>query len=321
MAKAYGFAGHVALGKEASGGTPVAVTDYVEAFSESFALNFDRIDLVNIAGRLSEPDDMVGISRIEGQVVFPFNPANGGHFLKGAFGVQSTSIVSSGFLYTQEYTPAGIGGEFGTKFELQPYTFEIFRDAGSAQQYTGVQMSSIEFNIVPNQDVRCTLGLIGTGETDISKTTPTFPGSPNDPFAFDTASVSIAGVANADLESLTITFDNQLEGIGGLANTTNITKIRRSGFQLVRIAGDIAFENINELIAYRAQTERRYVVSVTRANSFQMIFDLPRVVLDGFPIGISGRDRVVASFSGRGRYHTGSGNAIKITLTTTKSDF
>jgi hypothetical protein len=322
MSKAYGFGGHVALGAETSGGTPVAVTDYIAAFSENFAENFDRIDTINIAGRLSEPDDLIGLGRVQGQVVVPANAHNVGHFLKGVFGVQSTSLVASGSgLWQHIYTPAGIGQEFGAKFELQPYTFEIFRDAGSAQQYTGVQMSSIQFNIAPNQDLRCTMDMIGVGETDIAYTSPTFPTSPSDPFAFDTASISIGGTANADIESFTITFDNQLEGIGGLVNSSNISKIRRTGFQLCRIQGDIAFENITEAIAYRAQTERRYVLSVTRTASFQMIFDLPRVVLDGYPKAISGRNRVVVPFTGRARYHQGSGNAIRVMLTTTQSYF
>jgi hypothetical protein len=230
-------------------------------------------------------------------------------------------MVVSGVLWQHEYTLKALNQEFDAKFALQPYTVEVYRDAGSAQQYTGCQFSSLEFNVTPNQDLRTTMGIIGISETDIAASTPTFPTSPTVPFAFDTASVSIAGTANPNLESLTITIDNQLQGIGALANTAFIAKIRRSGFTMVRISGDIAFETTGELNQFRTQAERRWVLSLTRANSFQLIFDLPRVVYTAHPVGISGRDRVVASFEGMGRFHQGSGNAIKATLTTVKSDY
>lgn len=317
----YGFASFVGYAKESSGGTPVAVTNYVEAMSENFVDTRDRFDTKNIAGRYSEPDDEAGVRRVQGNVVFAAHPVDIGHFLQAGLGINSSSTVLSGFLWTNNFTPRQ--SDFDDTYPLQPYTFEIFRDVGSSQQYAGCCMSKFELSVAPNQDVRCTTDWIGTTALNIAKTTATYPGSPLRVFTFDTASLSIAGVANPLFESFTVSVDNQFAGVPTLNNSTFIRTMRRTGPVMVRVSGNLAFENITEYqnFVLSPQAEQRFVCSVTRQNSFRMVIDVPRVVYTTFPLGIGGRERQVISFEGMGRYHPGSANAITIGLTTTRSFF
>lgn len=315
-----GFGGYIGYARESSGGTPVAATDFIEAFSESLTLEMDRFETANIVGgRFYEADDFAGIRRVAGDLVFAAYPETLGSFLLGATGVQSNTEVLSGFLHTHNFTMRNT--DFDESFAQDPFTFEIFRDVTSAHQYSGGNMSGIQLNAVPNQDLRITANIIAKSTNIVAAQTATFVNSPSDPLAFDTASVQFAGAATALVEALTVSIDSQLEGIASLNNSTQIRGIRRSGPQLVRVNGTIAFENLTEYARFVDQTEFAIAAHFTRADSFSLLMELPRVIYQAFPVTIGGRERITVDFTGQGRYHQGSANAVQFSLTNTTSGY
>lgn len=316
---AYGFAGHIGVARETAWGTAVAATDYFEAMSESLSESVDRFPISNIVGRFSEPDDMAGISRFAGDIVWSANPQALGLILASTFGVQSNSEVVSGFLHQHRFTLQN--SDNAANNPLPPLTFEVFRDVTSSQQYRGCQISRLQFSAAPNQDLRVTASVLARNFNHIVKTTPTFPGSPVTPFAFDTCSLSLGGAGTALVEAFTLSIDNQLEGIPTLDSSSVIAKIRRTGPQIVRLTGSLAFENITDYLRFRNQTEVVFQAHFLRANSFSLFFDVPRFVYTTFPLGMGDRGRQVVGFDGIARYHTGSLNAIRIQLTNTTSGF
>jgi len=204
---------------------------------------------------------------------------------------------------------------------VTPMTLEIFRDVTSSQQYDGLQIAQLQMSAAPNQDLRLTASMIGKGERSIAKTTPSFPGSPTGPFTFDTCSISLGGAAVATIEAFNLTIDNQLEGIPSLNNSAEIAKIRRTGPQLVRLSGSLAFEDIVDMDRFRAETEMAFLANFTTADSFSLLIDIPRFIYTSFPTGIGDRGRQVISFDGNARWHAGSGAAIEFQLTNTTSGF
>jgi hypothetical protein len=316
---AYGTAGFIGIGKESSWGTAVAVTDYLEALNESLVTNYDRFIFKNMIGSTAEPDDHVGIMRVEGEIVVPAYPTILGHLLKGAFNNTSLTTVLSGFLYRTEFvTP---NGDFSTDCPMNPYTLEVHRDVTSSFQFSGANVNMLRLDYRPNQEVRLTAGFIAKQAALIAKTTPTFVTSPAKPFAFDTASLTLDGTGTARIEALTIDIVNNLEGIAALNATNKIAKIRRTDFQMINISGTVDVADVSEWLDFINQTERRLMVTTTKANSFQFSIDIPRMVYTAFPVQVGGRERLVAQFTGKGFYHSGSGNAFKALLTTTKSNF
>lgn len=313
----YGMAGFLGIAKETNWGTAVGANDYVELLSESVSLDIDRFDLHNIVGRLQEPDDAAGVHRIAGDISFAVHPENVGFFLLGTLGVQSSTVVLSGTLHDHDFTFRD--SDVSTASPEQPFTLEVGRDVGQSKQYTGVNVSQLEFNMAPNQALQATASVVGKDHNKITATTPTFPSSPTGPFTFDTASIQIGGSANIRVEGLTITLQTQLEGVPTLNNSDRVAKIRRTGPQMVRLSGNIAFEDYTEHDDFRQQTERQFIISMTKGSSHQIVFDLPRVVYSSFPLGMDGSGRQVVSFEGIGRYHTGSNQSIKITLSNTSS--
>lgn len=319
MSNGYGFAGSVGFAKESSGNTPVTADNFIEALSESMRLEIDRYQTKSIINGYYEPDDSDGLKRVSGDVVTAVHPVDIGYFLMGAMGVQSATEVAVGELWTTEHTMRT--SDWDAAYAQQPFTFEMFRDVTSAQRYSGVNFNSLNFAISPNQDLRVTAGLIGTDASNVDPAAVSYTNSPTFPYAFDTASIAIAGAANAKLESFNLSINNNLEGVPALNNSSIIRMIRRTGPQLIRLGGTIAFEDITEYLDFTNQTERTMTFNVTRANSFEMTFHVPRFVYSGFPLGNGGRERQVVQFEGIARYNAGSGHAIKIDLTTTQSYF
>ena len=314
-----GHLGYFGLAKEAVWGTAVAATDYAELFSENLATTIDRFTTKNIFASFNEPDDFAGARRSAGGIVLPAHPVSLGHALKAIFNNMSGSTITSGFLYNTVFT--GTKSEFADGVPRQPYTLEVFRDVTSAHRYIGAVANRLQLALAPNQTLQATIEWIAKSRALIARTTPTFPGSPIDAFAFDTASVQLVGAATAKLEGFTLTIDNQLEGILALNNSNEIARIRSTGLQMINISGTLDFSNVDEEQDFINQTERAMVINLTRASSFNLLIEIPRMVYTAYSVGMAGRGRIAATFEGKGRYLTSSAAAIMMRLTTTKSNY
>lgn len=315
-----GFLGFFGLAKEATWGTAVAATDYMELMSENISTSIDRFPTRNIFGGNYEPDDYAGARRNGGSIVHAAHPVSIVHLLRGAFNNISQSSILSGFLYNASFT--GVRSEFADGVARQPYTLEINRNLSSgSHRYTGAVVNRLTLALAPNGPLVATAEFIAKTRSMIAATTPTYPGSSTDPYTFDTASFSIAGAGTAKLEGFQLVIDNQLEGILALNNTNEIARIRAQGPQMIRVSGTLDFSDNAEELDFIAQTERALTVSMTRANSFALTIDIPRLVYTAFPIGNPGRGRLTVGFDGTARWLASSLSAIRILATSTKSNF
>lgn len=317
--KSQGVLGFVGIGKETTFGTPVAATDYFEIMSENITLGIDRFPVRNAFAGFYEPDDYAGMRRVTGDLVMFGHPVSVGILLKAVMNTISGAAVLSGFLHQSRFIT--VKSEFADGVPSQPYTLEVHRDVTSSHRYDGAICNRLAFSLAPNQDLRVTAGWITQGAALIARTTPTFPGSPTDPFTWDTASVSIGGASTARLEAFNMSINNNINPIAALNASNEIARMRRSGAQEVRISGTLDFIDVAEYNDFVNQTERRFFLNLTRANSFNLLIDAPRFVYSTFPTGIAGRDRMTIGFDGIARYSQSSGVAIDIDLTTTKSNY
>jgi hypothetical protein len=321
---AQGTLGFVGIAKETTWGTAVNATDFFEIMSENIGLSIDRFPTRNAFGGFYEPRDYAGMRRNAGDLVMFGHPVSVGHLLKAAFNTQSITVVLSGFLFRHQFST--VKSEFvdggSAIIPSVPYTLEVHRDVTSSQRIVGAVCNRLSLSLAPNQDLRVTAGWIAKSfVAGIARTAPTFPGSPVHPFTFETASVQIDGAANTRFESFNMVINNNLNGIPRLNNSNEIGAIRRSDAQNVRISGVLAFENITELEDFVNQTDRALKLSLTRASSFHMLIDVPSFNYTAFPLGIPGRDRLTVGFDGMAQYNVGSGLAVDIGLTTTKSNY
>lgn len=312
-----GMLGHFGLGKESTWGTAVAATDYIKIMSEAVQLGIDRFDQINVHASVTEPDDAAGVRRVTGNFTMPGHPVSLGHVLTGLLGNGTVNSLHTS-LWRHDFQ--ALESDVATSNPLPAYTFEIFRDVTTSQRYSGIQFTGATFSIQPNNPFLCSFDIIGKSASHITKTTPSFP-TPAGNFDFSTASMQIAGAATPLIEALSITVNNSLEGVAALNNSNEIAKVKRQGPVLTNIEGTMSWDNITEALAFQNQTEQAFVVSMFLANSHSIVFDIPRLVYTAYPTGIPGRERMTVGFSGKGLYHTGSGSAMEVRLTTSKSDY
>ena len=316
---AYGFAGHIGFAKETGwgSGTVVASGDYLEALSEDISVEIGRFGYKAIIASLGEPDDATGLYRVAGTIRASAHPGQILPILKsGLHSVTTTSLT--GPLYQHKFITTSGGADFSTECPTQPYTIEVFRDVASSMQYSGCVVNALSF-VFGEGAVMIESTWIGRGAVSIAKTTPTFVSTPGKPFTFDTVSLGLGGAGTALIETLTVKVNNNLEGLGALNLSNAIAKIRRNNHQMVEVSGTLDFNSLAEYYNFLNQTEQRMTVNVTKAASFAMLIDIPRLVYTAFPTGIPGRERLVISFTGKGFVHPGSLNSIAITLTTANS--
>lgn len=314
MAGGLGGLGYLGLGKETSGGVAVSPQVYFQGLSESVKAEFDRYDLHNITGRLAPPDDRAGVLRVTGDVVAHVDPVAHGHVFVNAFGAASTVTSLGASLWRHKWI-SPTASQWDTRYAIQPYTYEIFRDVGSAQQYDGCNVSQIEFTLQPNAALQCKASLIATAWRNIAASTASFQ-TTADIFDFTTASLTLGGAANAEVEAFTLTYDNQLEGIPTMWGRDVVRKIRRTGPPAMTISATIGFEDITELERYRQQSETAIDIVLKKSTANEIFqLTLPRIVWTAFPTGMGGRGRQTVDISGMARYHQGSGTAFQVQLT------
>jgi hypothetical protein len=313
MAGGLGILGYFGLAPESSGGVAVAQpTAYFQITEESISGEFDRYELFNIIGQLAPIDDRAGVMRVEGDITLPFHPLLGGHIAKCVFGsaTVSTTGAAAGMYRHSWKTPTV--SQWDNRFALPPYTFEVFRDVGSAQQYSGVQGNELEFTLQPNGVFQARIGVIAQTWTNKAATTASYR-SDIDVFDFDTASFSIDGAANPNIEAFQVTFNNNLEGIPTLSLRDTVYKTRRSAPPEIMISLTMGFEDIVELSKFRSQSETTMSVNLTSA-SYTATLSFPRVIYTSMPLGMGGGGRQLLEIEGMARYSQGSGTAFELAL-------
>jgi hypothetical protein len=314
----YGFAGHIGFARETTWGSATAVAsgDYIEALSENISVDIERFGYKAIIGSMGEPDDATGLFRVAGTIRASAHPMQMLPFLKSCLhSVTTTSL--SGPLYQHAFITTSGGADFSSDCPVQPYTIEVFRDVTSSMQYAGCVVNALAFTFQQGA-VMLEASILGRSAASIAKTTPTFVSSPSKPFTFDTVSLSIGGAGTALIETLTVRVNNNLEAFGALNLSQYVAKVRRNNHQMVEVNGTLDFASLAEYYKFLNQTEQQLRVNVTRAASFSLLVDVPRLVYTAFPTGIPGRERLTVDFTGKGFVVTNS-NAIGITLTTVSS--
>lgn len=317
----FGTAGFLAVSRQNSFGTATNSWEYVPIISENLTTNIDQLVEESIRNRYEEGPSRQGLLSVTGDIVMEMNPLMIGHFFRGCFGPTSNTAVGS--VFDTYFLPTQ--SDFSSDCALPPYTLQVYRDVGSSWQFTDTLINAISVEINGNALARATVSVIARTSSLMPFTTAAFP--TGDPWSWDAASVSIAGTANAAIETLTIKAENNIEGVITLDTTKRWNRMLRNGFRTFGISGTVDFTSQDEYNQFRSQTEQRFLVNlkgeteVGSGYTDNLLFDLPSVRYASFGAGISGPNRLQASFDGAGKYNTTSSYAFKATLTNTKNNY
>lgn len=306
-----GMLGFIGLQEESSWGTAITTNSrhYIPAFSETLTFGMDRINVKNIIANLAEPDDFQGINNVAGNIQVPANPETLWFLARGLLydGSSNATLTYSAGIWTSEYvTPET---NWSPLCPVPSYTCEIYRDVTSSFFYTGFAISKIDISIEPNKATTLDVSVLAGNANIGSKTTPYFDEQVR-PFAFDTASVVIAGSPTDLIETLTISIDNNLELSHVLNSSRMPYKIRRNSSQSVRLQGTLDFSTLAEYQKFINQEEYTIAITMRQVNSSLLHLEFPRIAYTSFTANLIGQERVVAQFEAFAKYSVTSNTSF-----------
>lgn len=309
---AYGMGGALGITMQQSFGTAYTTGMKFQPFiSESLNESIPPIVVEGIRGIYDEGDSLEGAHEISGDVNFEVDPCMIGYFIKGfchSTSYDTTTVTS--YYYKHEFMPAPT--DFDAMSAVPPMTMEAYRDAGSAFQYYDCCINTLAFEFAHGALLKCTASVVGANFTMASKQTASY--EPFSEFTWDQTSISIAGAAIDEIQDLTVTLNNNLETVGTIDGTKYPNRIQRAGKRTLEISGTILFISEAEANIFRAQTERRLVIT-TQQGCNAITMDIPSMRYSAFPVNMGSPGKIAIGFTASGKYNAGSGTAIKITTT------
>jgi hypothetical protein len=318
---AYGQNGHVGVCFQQSLGTQYTSSwHHIPVISENLNEKIDELISEGMTSRYDEPDSYEGMHAIEGEIAMEAHPIAIGSFLKGWFGICSTSFVNSCYQHrflpaTTEFTPE--------KCALPPMTVEVYRDAGSAYLFYDTVVNQLTLEIAQGALIKATAGLIGCQFAWSAKATPSFPAGSY--WSWDVISVSLAGAAIDYISNLTLTLNNNIEGRAFLDMKKYNSRLLRSDFRTIEVSGTMLLSSDTQQRIYRAGTQQRLVITATQpntvmGNNVRLEIDIPQLRWTSVPAGLQ-QGLMEVNFEGKGKYDTTSSYAGQITLVNTKAGY
>lgn len=319
----YGRQGHLGIAAQQSFGTAVASYDFVPIISESLTTNLEQMLEENMRQRFEESPSREGLLTVAGDIVMEAHPIMLGHFLRGVTGQHSVTAVSSG--YEHHFLPGQADFDVAN-CALPPFTLSVFRDVGSSYQFTDAIINALTIDIVGGSFVKATASILAR----VSSLMDPLTAAPLEetPWTWDAASISIAGAANADMEDVSITINNNIEGVTTLNATRRHAKYKRAGDRTYGLSGTVDFCDITEYTKFRSSSQQRFLVNVKGENEIDgagqfenLLFDLPNVLYETYEGLISGPNRLQATFSGNAKFNTTSSYGFEATLVNSRTTY
>ncbi|KXG42876.1 phage tail tube protein [Tepidibacillus decaturensis] len=322
----FGALTHIGLGKEATWGTPVASTEYLQFVSEGINEEIEQIISAAQRGIVDESASFEGLHNIAGDISFEVYPNVLGHMLRAAFGEPVTTqpdATGSPTVYQHVFTP--VQDNFSSLCALPPYTLEVHRDLEQAFQYTGAVVNDLTLSFGTDQKImQGSAAVIAKTLQLIAKTAPSF--EVTNPFLWHQAKISINGAENKDVQTLQFGVNNSLEGRTTLSGTREISRIRRTGRRTFPVNFTFDLSDLSEFNRFRAQQEVATRIELTGdvisgTFTYKLIIDIPKLRYTAFPINIGGSEQITAQATGVAKYDPASNFAMKVTLVNTKQSY
>lgn len=318
--------------------------------SEGLEHKIEELMEQSIYGYADEPPSHRGLETAEGDVEFEPNPNAFGQFIRGNFGVCSTTVLcdpgstgansgdfAGGGAYQHVFTPRQ--SPFDPKCFLDPYQVLIYRDVGSAWVFQDTVFPKLEVSIQAGQLTKATVGFMARKIAQADRSAvASLVTSGGRPFVWDMASFQI-GAQSGSLsatdyfEACNVNLETPIEGVPLLDGTRFYGEMQKSDFRKTRFSGTLSFRDQTEYQAFKAYEDRYLRITFTNVNTQllmgnpnsafyqQLQFDIPKFKITQFGAMVKNPNRITADFEGRGTYSTQFGFAIQARLRNTVNSY
>lgn len=321
----YGQDAKLAIAFQNSRGTAASASSlYLIPFlSESITPQYPELLSNNMEGRFDEGEAYSGPRQVGGTIVTEAQPITAGVFLKAIFG-DPTSVQSDSH-YTHTFKPRT--SDFSPDEINNPMTaHKNLADGGQVPVYRDLVATRAEFQMNNGEFLQISMdiagGVVGTKTTSID-----LGSAVGKKWTWDVTSVELGGSANTDLDSLTISVDEQASPRWTLKTSRDPDRVKRDARRQIRISGAIKFEDQTEYDLFLAGTTQQLIVTATGPVEIQSGYydvfkvDIPAFKYLTYPIEFADPSELIVGFEGKADYHTGSGTSIAFTLVNTQASF
>jgi len=234
-----------------------------------------------------------------------------------------SSLVCSGINKATNSTTTGSSAPYthtispGT--EIDSFSLELGYDAVGTRNLVGCCVNNITIDGVKRERVGVSMDIIGSKEpgtgTTLAAAQTGVLAPPVAPFVFQESSISYAGSAKTDIESLSVSISNNLPDDKFALGDRYLSDIRSNvGKREITLTADIRFEAATDYNKYIGGTKFAVVMDNARGSSYEFKIDAKECIYTGFPTNVSGRDRFLPSAEMRALYNTSASKALEITV-------
>lgn len=323
MTTAYGQKASIALCFQDSYGTSnVDSLHFIPFISESVGVEKPPLISENIRGIHDEGDDYEGKNMVAGDLVAEAQPIALGAMLASVMGKPS-SVQSTG-IYTHTFKP--VATDFDDYAANVPVSYlKDLNDGGSASLFQDLNGNTLSLGIVEGEFLKATVGFVGGQDSQIAAVAASYETGKR--WTWDVSSLSIGGSAKPEVMDLTISIDESLEAQHTLNGSKYPSRIKRTGFRTIEVAGTMKFDNQTEYQAFLAQSEQAMVMTLTGPTEIQsgyyetLTIRAPALRWREDKPTIDGPGQIEVSLTGAAKYLTTSATALEMVLVNTLAGY
>ena len=328
----YGAQAKVGFARQTNPGSYVIATTAPTSYhamgfvSHDIGLEKDEVISQNLNGQFEQGASYSGASKVNGTIEFEATPRN----LLTALGLAAThapATVNSGSIRSWTFLPNT--SDYDSSYIKAPWSmYSQFADSNSADLFYDIQAGQIDFVISQGQFTRGRIQIVGGNRVatgvgsanivpDIADAGRLFP--------WNVASISYGGAALQTASDITVSLNENIDGLYTTNGSLAPYKYTRTGFREVTVNGTFYMVDRSMLNNFTSETQARLLITlVSTIAAVQsgyyntLTIDVPQLKVTAFKPPVSGPGEVSVPFTGRGVSDPSSRYALQFTLINTR---
>lgn len=312
----------------------ITPNSWVTAAGSYFGLGFlsDDVGLTkqelisqNLSGRFEQGAVYSGITQVNGTIQMELTPKS----LLAALGAvlaNSATTVDSGSVRNWTFLPNT--QDFNSTFVKNPFTiYKQWSDANSAELFYDCQFGQLDLAFGQGQFLKGTLTV--AGGTRLSGGIGSMAVSPlatdvGRLFPWNVTSISYGAAGLSQFSDLTVSINENIDGVYTVNGTLAPFKFTRTGFREVTVNGTFYMNDRSLLNNFAAETQAQLLItSINTRAAIQsgyydtFVIDIPQFKITACKPGNSGPGEVSVKVTGRGVLDPTSNYAVQCLLQNT----
>ena len=328
----YGAQAKVGFARQTNPGSYVIATSAPTSYhamgfvSHDIGLEKDEVISQNLIGRFEQGASYSGASKVNGTIEFEATPRN----LLTALGLAATHVpatVNSGSIRSWTFLPNT--ADYDSSYIKAPWSmYSQFADAQSADLFYDMQFGQLDFVISQGQFTRGRLQCVGGNRVSTGVGSANIVPDASDAgrlFPWNVASISYGGAALQTASDITVSLNENIDGLYTINGSLAPFKYTRTGFREVTVNGTFYMTDRSMLNNFTSETQARLLITlVSTIAAVQsgyyntLTIDVPQLKVTAFKPAVSGPGEVSIPFTGRGVIDPTSSYALQFTLINTR---